>query len=131
MSAANIDILVKNYIDYYNQCDNDTWSYDKAYKRIHQIMTIEDSDCLIQYDNGEMIGFAMGYYRQFDRVKSYYLEGILIFYKYQNKGYGTKLMEFLENKVRENGAEFLDIITVLDEQHEHFYKNWAIILQRI
>ena len=85
-------------------------------------MTIEDAECLVQYENGKMTGFVMGYYKEFDDLKAYFLEEIVIFAKYQNKGYGAAFLEELERIVRQNGVEHLELISVNDEHHMHFYK---------
>ena len=85
-------------------------------------MTIEDSESFVQYDNDNMTGFVMGYYKEFDDLKAYFLEEIVIFANNQNKGYGTAFMAELERVVRENGVEHIELISMNDEHHMHFYK---------
>lgn len=122
LTEENLDEVVRNYVGYYNNCEAGCWTYEKAYKRIHQVMTIEDAECLAQYDKGKLSGFVMGYYKEFDDLKAYFLEEIVIFKDYQNKGYGAAFMEELEKIVRQNGVEHLELISVNDEHHMHFYK---------
>lgn len=122
LTEKNIDEVVKAYIDYYNNCEDGCWTYEKAYKRIHQVMTIEGSECLIQHADGKMSGFVMGYYKEFDDLKAYFLEEIVIFAEYQNKGYGAAFMEELEKVIRQNGVEHMELISVNDQHHMHFYK---------
>ena len=122
LTKENISSVVNAYVDYYNNHEDGCWTYEKAYKRIHQVMTIEDAECFVQYDNGNMTGFVMGYYKEFDDLKAYFLEEIVIFAQYQNKGYGAAFMKELERVVRENGVEHLELISVNDEYHMHFYK---------
>ena len=107
LTEENLEEVVKKYVEYYNTCENGCWTYEKAYKRIHQVMTIEDSECMILYEKEEMIGFLMGYYKEFDDLKAYFLEEIVIFLDYQNKGYGTVLLKKLEEIVKKNGAEHI------------------------
>lgn len=64
----------------------------------------------------------MGYYKEFDDLKAYFLEEIVIFAAYQNKGCGAALMQELEAVVRRNGVEHLELISLNDEHHMHFYK---------
>ena len=122
LTEENIDFVVRNYVEYYNTYEDGCWTYEKAYKRIHQVMTTPDAECLVQYDNGKMIGFVMGYYKEFDDLKAYFLEEIVIFAEYQNKGYGTAFLKELEAVVRHNGVEHIELISVNDEHHKHFYK---------
>ena len=122
LTDENIDEVVKNYVDYYNNYEKGCWTYEKAWKRIHQVMTIEGAECFVRYDDGKMSGFVMGYYKEFDDLMAYFLEEIVVFAEYQNKGYGAALMQELERVVRKNGVEHLELISVNDEHHMHFYK---------
>ncbi len=122
LTEENIDLVLNNYVDYYNNCEGGCWTYEKAYKRIHQVMTIEGAECLVQYDDEKMTGFAMGYYKEFDDLKAYFLEEIVIFAEYQNKGYGTAFLNELEVVIRQNGVEHIELISVNDEHHMHFYE---------
>ena len=122
LTEENLSNVVEKYVDYYNSCENGCWTYEKAYKRIHQVMTIEDAECMVFYNNNELIGFLMGYYKEFDDLKAYFLEEIVVFADYQNKGYGTVLLMELEKVVKRNGAEHIELISVNDKHHMHFYK---------
>lgn len=51
-----------------------------------------------------------------------FLEEIVIFNEYQNKGYGSAFLTELETLVKRNGAEHIELISVNDEHHMHFYK---------
>lgn len=122
LTEENIKEVVDAYVDYYNNHEEGCWTYEKAYKRIHQVMTIEGSESFVQYVDGKLSGFVMGYYKEFDDLKAYFLEEIVIFKEYQNKGYGATFLEYLEAVVRKNGVEHLELISVNDEHHMHFYK---------
>lgn len=122
LSEENINEIVNAYIDYYNNCEGGCWTYEKAYKRIHQVMTIEDAECFVQYVDGELSGFVMGYYKEFDDLKAYFLEEIVVFGEFQNKGYGAALMEELERVLRKNSVAMMELSSVKDEHHMHFYK---------
>ena len=122
LTEENIKEVVDAYVDYYNNHEDGCWTYEKAYKRIHQVMTIEGSECFVKYVDGKLSGFVMGYYKEFDDLKAYFLEEIVIFKEYQNKGYGAAFLEYLEAVVRQNGVEHLELISVNDEHHMHFYK---------
>ena len=122
LTEENIDSVVRAYVDYYNNCEDGCWTYEKAYKRIHQVMTIEDAECFVQYDTGKLSGFVMGYYKEFDDLKAYFLEEMVVFAEFQNKGYGAALMEELEKVARENGVAMMELSSVNDEHHMHFYK---------
>lgn len=122
MNDDNMDSVIKKYIEYYNNVENGCWSYEKAYKRIHQVMTMEGSLCYLQYDNQSLVGFLMGYYKEFDDLMAFFIEEIVIFADCHNKGYGSELMTTLQNEVSANGAEHIELISVNDLHHIHFYE---------
>lgn len=47
MKVNDIERVIDLYINYYNLIENSCWSEQTAYKRIHQVLTIEDSYSLI------------------------------------------------------------------------------------
>ena len=123
MTESDVAGVAKAYVEYYNQHENGCWTFEKAYKRIHQILTIEDSLCLLQYDEaGSLTGFAIGYYKEYDDLKAYYLEEIVILKQFQNRGCGSALLHELERTARDSGATHLELLSVSDDHHLHFYK---------
>lgn len=40
MNESDVREIAKLYIDYYNNNEGGCWKYEKAYKRIHQMVTI-------------------------------------------------------------------------------------------
>lgn len=121
LDENNINCIVEKYITYYNFNENGSWTFDKAYKRIHQVMTIEDSHCIVQIVDGEISGFAMGYYKQFDDLLSYFLEEIVIFDGFQRQGFGSLMMKELEINVTNKGVEHIELLSVCDDLHNSFY----------
>lgn len=122
LDEGELDGVVKKYIEFYNDVQEGCWTYEKAHKRIHQVMTTEDSMGLVAYnENGESVAFAMGYYKVYDDLTAYFLEEIVVFDGHQNKGYGSQMLAELERIVKENGAEHMEFICVNDEHHLHFY----------
>ena len=114
-------------MDYYNNNENGCWEYGKAYKRIHQMVTIEDSLCLIQKnEESNITGFVIGYFKEYDDISAYFLEEIVIFADYQNKGYGKQLLNEIEKRVLEYGAEHIELTSVNDEHHMHFYEGFGM-----
>lgn len=122
LDESNIVSVVEKYVEYYNS-EGGSWTKEKATRRIRQIMTMQDSESFIQSsDNGQITGFLMGYYKQFDDILLYYLEEIVVFKDFQNKGYGTEMLKYLETRVKASGAEHVELICLNDEMHEHFYE---------
>lgn len=121
MDEADIEKVILIYINYYNNHEEGEWTYQTTYKRIHQVYSREDSLCVICEKNNEIIGFAIGYFEQYDDVKAYDLVEIVIAYDYQNQGYGTKFMNEIEKMVKLNGGAMIQLQAVNDDAHERFY----------
>ncbi len=122
MTEDDMQYVAEKYIEYYNTVEECCWTYEKAYKRIHQVLTIEDSMCMVQTDNDDNItGYLMGYFKEFDDIRGYFLEEIVVFMGHQGKGYGKEFLRKLEEVVRENDAQIIELNSVNDEKHDKFY----------
>ena len=122
MNVKDVDLVVPLYIDYYNNYEEGCWTEETAKRRILQVLRMDVSYSLIMHDEGgKVCGFVMGYYKQYDDIVGYTLEEILISHKYQNKGYGSILLEELEARVKEAGASCVELQAVKDELHERYY----------
>lgn len=127
MTEAHVDEIAKLYMDYYNNHADGCWTYEKAYRRIHQMLTIENSLCLVQKDDeGRPTGIAIGFIVEFDDRAFYEFEEILIFAEFQNKGYGKQLLAEVEQRVQERGASLIELICPDDEHHRHFYGGFGM-----
>ena len=126
MTEQDVPAIARAYMEYYNLHENGCWQYEKAYKRIHQIVTIEDALCLIQTEHGQITGFEIGFFKEYDDLTAFYLEEIVIFAAYQNKGYGTALLQEIERCARERGAEHIELVSVNDAHHMQFYSSFGM-----
>ncbi len=117
----DLDMLIKFYMDYYN-AQGGTWTYEIAYKRIHQIAAMEDSLIILQIDKREIVGFLMGYFKWFDDSCGFFLEEILVSSVHQRKGYGTALLSYLKKELTDRKCNWIELLTTMSEQHQQFYK---------
>lgn len=121
MKEEDIANVIPLYIEYYNNKEDGEWTEQTAYKRIHQVLSREDSYCLVLENANRIIAFAIGYYEQYDDCFAYDLIEIVVSANHQNKGIGTKFMKELEARVKKEGAMLIQLQAVNDEFHEHFY----------
>ena len=122
MYLNDIENVLELYVDYYNNHEEGCWTKETARKRIHQVLSIEDSYSLImKTDDGNVIGFAMGYFKQYDDIVGYTLEEIIISAQNQGKGFGSCLLTELERRVKEKGGSCVELQAVNDELHERYY----------
>ena len=118
---SDLDELVRFYLAYYNSTGG-SWTYEKAYKRIHQITSMEDSLVLLQFEGTELIGFLMGYFKEFDDSKGFYLEEILVSSRFQYQEYGSDLLRHLKAELTLQNCDWIELLTTTGEQHQHFYR---------
>ena len=123
LKVTDIEKVIPLYIEYYNEQEDAEWTEDTVYKRIRQVVTREDSYGLVLKDSNTIIGFAMGYFEQYDDGKAFNLIEIVISNKYQRKGIGTSFMKELEKRVKELGAFLIQLQSINDEKHNKFYEN--------
>lgn len=76
---------------------------------------------MILEQGSEVMGFAMGYFEQYDDIQAYDLVEIVIAHNHQGKGIGTQFMEILEMKVKESGGAMIQLQAVNDDMHDRFY----------
>ena len=50
----------------------------------------------------------------------------MIFAAYQNKGYGTALLQEIERCARERSAEHIELVSVNDAHHMQFYSSFGM-----
>ena len=120
-TEQDINSVIPLYIHYFNEFEDSNWTKETVYKRLHQMVSREDSFGLILMDDQITVGFAMGYFEQFNDGKTYNLIEIVIAKNYQNKGLGTALMKELEKQVKDMGAFEITLHAVNDEEHDRFY----------
>ncbi len=121
MTEADIHRVIPLYIEHYNTYEDGAWTQETTYKRIHQVWSREDSLCLILEDGNDTLGFAMGYFEQYDDLKAYDLVEVVIAHNHQNKGIGTAFMLELERRVKDLGGAMIQLQAVNDAMHDHFY----------
>jgi len=121
LTVEQINDVIALYIDYYNTVDGGEWTKETTYKRIHQVWSREDAMCLILEDKDTILGFCMGYFSTYFDLTAYDLVEILIFGEHQNKGLGTAFMKELERRVTEKGGAMIQLESLNDAWHSHFY----------
>lgn len=121
MTEQDIPAAARFYMDYYNGYEDGEWTEETAYKRIHQVWSREDSYCLVLEEAETMRGFAMGYMEQYDDLIAYDLVEIVVDRAYQNRGIGTAFLLELERQVKAAGAAMVQLESVNDAMHEHYY----------
>lgn len=91
MTLDDIQSIILLYIHYYNTYEESCWTEETAQCRITQVITMNDSYSLIMRDDeNNAVGFAMGYFKQYDDIVGYALEEIVIAYEHQRSSFADR-----------------------------------------
>lgn len=120
MEKEDILSVIPLFIEYWNGT-GDAWTPPLVQRRIWQVLGAPDSYCLLALDGETPVGFAMGRFETFYDLTAYNLVEIIIASAYQNSGIGTQMMAQLEQQVQSLGAAMVQLESVNDSFHEHFY----------
>lgn len=109
MNVDDISKVLNLYLNDDNKFEKACWTEKTAYKRIHQVLMMENSYSLMtESDENNIVGFAMGYFKQYDDIVGYTLEEIIIEYNEQNKGHGSELLKEIEKGAIKKGASCIE-----------------------
>lgn len=121
MTEADLEAVIPFYLDYYNGCEGAEWTHEKAWRRIHPMLAMENSLCMVLERQGEVLGFVVGFLEQYDDLVAYDLAEIVVARPWQGKGLGSLLLEGTETEVKAHGAAMVQLLAVNDAMHDHFY----------
>ena len=121
MDLSDLSRAAALYTEYYNTYEEGGWTDETATKRIRQVLTRQDAYCLALENETVLMGFAMGYFEQYDDCFAYDLVEIVLAKPFQNQGIGTAFMKELERRVKDAGAMLIQLQSVNDGLHDHFY----------
>ena len=120
LTLEELDTVINKYINYYN-FEGGKWTYESAKKRLKQIFLTPYFYGIGLYKESELLGLSIGWFKQFDDVQLFYVEEILVFREYQNKGLGSKILQELESLVKKQGAQKIDLSTTHEDIHQRLY----------
>ena len=120
LQEADLYAFAPLYADYFN-AEGDKWTNELAYRRLHQMWSIEDSICLKAIEDNTIQGILMGYLNWFDQAPLFHIFEILVLKNSQNQGNGSKLLQEAESIANAKGATAVTLESLDDELHENFY----------
>ena len=120
MRKEDIEKVIPLFIEYWNGT-GDAWTPEQVSRRIWQVLGSPDAYCMIAEDGENPVGFAMGRFETFYDLTAYNLVEIIVASACQGSGIGTKMMAELEGRVKELGAAMVQLVSVNDAMHRHFY----------
>lgn len=121
LQLSDIHLLATGYVQYFNIEEQATWTIKTASRKLDQLINRIDMIGFILYQDETIIGFSIGQLIQFDDGIVFELNEILIYKQFQNQGYGSLLLEKMEKEAIQNGAFRVQLFSINDDEHHHFY----------
>ena len=121
LEKEDLEASVNMYIDYYNSKEGNEYTYSLASKKFLQFTNLIDNRCYVLKEEDMILGVVLGYIRTYDDLKSYYLEEIVIEKDHQNLGLGSYLLSLVEEDIKKDDVQGIELISINDEHHHKFY----------
>lgn len=120
LTEKDLEIFAVSYMEYFN-AEGDTWTYERAYRRLHQMWNIEDGIGLKAVSGDRICGILLGHLNWFDDAPDLYIQEVLVLREYQSCGMGSRLIKEAEQWGKSRGAMGASLETISDSRHEKLY----------
>jgi len=123
MTIDNLEQSIELYMKVFNSEPwNESWSYEVAKERLTDLINTPKFLGFSLYIEDNLIGFIAGKNKKSYQGLTYYLAELCVNNEIQGKGYGTKLLKFLENELKNRDTKSLYLLTSNAGLAEAFYK---------
>ncbi|MFP3919313.1 GNAT family N-acetyltransferase [Lysinibacillus telephonicus] len=122
ITTKNLEQCSELYIHVFNSEPwNESWTHQDAKERLSDLIQTPKFLGFILYDNDDLIGFIAGNCKRSFSGLTFYLAELCINNQIQGKGYGSKLLRYLEQELRDRGVQSLYLLTATGGLAEAFY----------
>lgn len=123
MSIDKLEESIELYMKVFNSEPwNEAWNYEVAKERLSDLINTPKFLGYALYIKDDLIGFIAGNNKKTYQGLTYYLAELCVSNEIQGKGYGTKLLNFLENELKDRDTKSLYLLTSNGGLAEAFYK---------
>ncbi|MDY6936080.1 MAG: GNAT family N-acetyltransferase [Cyanobacteriota bacterium] len=100
---------------------NEHWECDWAEERLTWIFNSQSSYGYLTTINSKIIGAILGNFIPFKGEKGFEILELFVAHQYQRQGIGSKLLDRLEHELKEDGYNFITLLTAKNSETELFY----------
>jgi ribosomal protein S18 acetylase RimI-like enzyme len=140
LTIDKLEQCVELYINVFNNEPwNENWTYQDAKERLNDLINTPKSLGFLLYQSSNLIGLVAGNGKQSFKGLSFYVAELCINNEVQGKGYGSKLLLYLEDELKKRGIQSLYLLTANGGSAEAFYmknnyvinENWSVIKKKL
>ncbi|RST60252.1 GNAT family N-acetyltransferase [Siminovitchia terrae] len=134
ITNEKIEKCIELYINVFNSGPwNETWTYQTAKERLTDLMLTPKFLGFLLYENDNLIGFIAGNSKKTFTGLTFYIAEFCINNQIQGKGYGSKLLLYLEEELTKRDIYSIYLLTATGGHAEAFYlkNNYSINVDRI
>jgi aminoglycoside 6'-N-acetyltransferase I len=123
ITTDNLEQCIELYIKVFNnQPWNESWSYETAKERLTDILHTPKFTGFLLKNNETPIGFIAGNSKKTYQGITFYVAELCISNEIQGKGYGSKLLQFLEKELLKKNVKSIYLLTSNGGFAENFYR---------
>lgn len=134
LSFDNVESCIELYINVFNSDPwNEMWSEETARERLTDLINTPKFLGFLLYEEDRLAGFIAGNAKKSYAGLTFYLAELCINNQIQGRGYGSKLLNHLEEELRSRDIQSLYLLTANGGMAEAFYlkNNYVINEKRI
>lgn len=122
MNMNKVEQCIDLYINVFNNEPwNETWTVEDARERLVDLVKTPKFLGFLLYEKDDLIGFIAGNSKQSDKGLAFYVTELCVHNQVQGKGYGPRLLQYLENELKERDIQSLYLLTAKGGSAEAFY----------
>lgn len=122
ITLDKMEQCIQLYVNVFNSEPwNEKWTYEVARERLTDLFHTPKFLGFLLYDNGKLIGFIAGNSKKTYKGLTFYLAELCINNQIQGKGYGSKLLLYLEDELKKRHIQSLYLLTSNGGLAEAFY----------
>ncbi|YCA44953.1 GNAT family N-acetyltransferase [Bacillus sp. JZ8] len=123
ISTSNLEKCIELYREAFKQPPwNENWSYEAAKERLTDLLHTPQMLGFLFEEEGEAVGLAAGNFKRTYAGRTFYLAELCVSVAKSGRGYGSTMLQLLEEEVVKSGGNKIDLHTSANGRAKKFYE---------
>ncbi|SOC15476.1 acetyltransferase (GNAT) family protein [Ureibacillus xyleni] len=121
-TGESLEQCIELYMNVFNSDPwNETWTYQSAKERLTDLVNTPKFLGFLLFDTENLIGLIAGNSKRTYSGLTFYLAELCVKHTTQGKGYGSKLLHYLEDQLKQRNIQSIYLLTEPRGLAEAFY----------